>query len=601
MKKLRNITVLVILISLVLGFAGCSSQAENNLGSNPEITFKKVAVKKIVPETITRHLRLTGIIKPGMQTTVASEGNGRVVRIDTEVGDYVFAGQGLVHLEQNSGSIARASYETALRSLQNAINAYENTKLSLEKDLENAELSIENAQILSDKAKTSQENLEKQLVQDESNLYRNTQIDIESSLVSADNYLNIANNVLGEDSGNKQVNDNFEHLLGVLSSQSEINAKRSYQVAKNSYSQLSDSFSQGKNNLSYQETEHFLRENKKMLEKTKVSLDDVSFLLDNTTSDSGFSDIALNTLKLQVNTTQGGLTREISIIQNTINKIDNFEINRQTQADNAKAITESAEKSLASIQKQKEGLKEKVQVREIGAKTQVDLSKGQLDIARIQLEKTNITAPLSGIVLEKMVELGTLVGIGTPVAIVANTETVKVKTDIIEKDLGKVFLGQKAFIKVDAYPEEIFEGLVSKIAPAADSLSKKFPLEISIDNHDQRLKPSMFARVSLEIEKKENTLKVPFEALVRSDDGETNIPMVFVVRDNQAFLMEVGVGLINETEIEVLQGLNEGDLIVVEGVLGLKNEDKVEATNPQESWEDLEMFRELNQRATSNL
>ncbi|MFA5261932.1 MAG: efflux RND transporter periplasmic adaptor subunit, partial [Candidatus Omnitrophota bacterium] len=131
----------------------------------------------------------------------------------------------------------------------------------------------------------------------------------------------------------------------------------------------------------------------------------------------------------------------------------------------------------------------------------------------------------------------------------------------------------------DAYPGEVFKGVVTKISPVLNLLNRAAPIEIHIGNKDHRLKSGMFARVMLVIEKHQRVPVVIKEA-VSGQDPET---YVYVVENEKASLKKVRLGIRAAENLEVIQGIKEGDLVVMMGQQRLYNNApvRVEIDDPQ--------------------
>lgn len=191
----------------------------------------------------------------------------------------------------------------------------------------------------------------------------------------------------------------------------------------------------------------------------------------------------------------------------------------------------------------------------------------------LKFEKAPVESPLDGIVGEVYVDIGSKVSPQSPVALVVNMEEVKVEINVIERDLPKIKLGQIAYVKVDAYPQEIFEGKVEKISPIVDLVWRTSPIEIEIPNSDYRLKPGMFARIKILIRGKQNVLIIPRDAIIKED----GLRYVFIVdKDNKVHQQKIELGLHENNKFEVINGLAEGQIVVTMGNIRLKEGDTVE-------------------------
>ena len=195
------------------------------------------------------------------------------------------------------------------------------------------------------------------------------------------------------------------------------------------------------------------------------------------------------------------------------------------------------------------------------------------DIEGMKYEKASIKSPIDGIVMKKFLDKGSQVEpsvsplMRVPVIMVANIGTVKVLVNISEKYLGRLKETAEAKVKVDAYPDEAFLGKITRIAPMVDLATRTAEVEIEISNEEHRLKPGMFARVNLILEKKENALIVPIKAVL----SENNRNFVFVVNGAIAQKRKVKTGIYQKDSVEIIEGLNEGENVIIEGNYGLKD------------------------------
>jgi len=183
------------------------------------------------------------------------------------------------------------------------------------------------------------------------------------------------------------------------------------------------------------------------------------------------------------------------------------------------------------------------------------------DEVGLKYEKAPVESPLTGIVGRVYVDIGENVAAQTPVALVVNIDRVKIDLDVPEGYLPKVSLGQEAKIMVDAYPQEVFTGKVTKISPVVSLENRAAPVEIAIDNPDHRLKPGMFARVSLIIEKHLLASVILKEAIM----GKEPDAYVYLIADNKAVTKKITLGIHSGPYYEVLEGIKEGDLVVIVG------------------------------------
>ncbi|MDD4900257.1 MAG: efflux RND transporter periplasmic adaptor subunit [Candidatus Omnitrophica bacterium] len=183
------------------------------------------------------------------------------------------------------------------------------------------------------------------------------------------------------------------------------------------------------------------------------------------------------------------------------------------------------------------------------------------DEVGFKFEKAPVESPMSGIIGRVYVDIGTQVSPQTPVALTVHMDNVKINFDIPEQYLPKISIGQTAQVFVQAYPDEVFTGKVSRISPVLDLETRTAPIEIIIPNPNHALKSGMFAQVELAIAEHKNVPVIVKEAIMGKDPGF----YVYTVKDNKAQQKNIKLGIRHAADYEVLEGLREGDLVVVMG------------------------------------
>ena len=181
---------------------------------------------------------------------------------------------------------------------------------------------------------------------------------------------------------------------------------------------------------------------------------------------------------------------------------------------------------------------------------QVEQREASLNSANIRLSYTILNATEPGFIGERFVDEGTLLSPNTPVVTVIGIDRVIIRTSIIERDYGRIHVGQPAIAIVDAFPSESFSGNVARIAPMLQQASRVAQMEIEVQNDSLLLKPGMFTRVRVVLSEKDSAQVVPSEAVV-SRGGENGI---FVVDStgNFARYHRIQVGIVEENKTEIL-------------------------------------------------
>lgn len=215
--------------------------------------------------------------------------------------------------------------------------------------------------------------------------------------------------------------------------------------------------------------------------------------------------------------------------------------------------------------------------RYLAAEAQIDLSKAllmqadaRLQELRINLQNTNVTSPVDGFVGKRNVDPGAMVSQNSPIASVVDISRLKMVVNVVEKDIRLVTVGDSGDVDVDAYPGEKFRGRIARVAPVLDPATRTATMEIEIVNNDKRLKPGMYARVSLTVEERKDTLVAPKRAVI---DFENKRGVWMPNDDHRAKFMPVVLGIEDLDRVEITSGLKEGDKIVTTGATAVRNND----------------------------
>lgn len=206
------------------------------------------------------------------------------------------------------------------------------------------------------------------------------------------------------------------------------------------------------------------------------------------------------------------------------------------------------------------------------AEAQLQSSQAGLNYIKTQLAGAQIQAPIPGMVAHRYAQVGEMAVPGKPILTIVDLSKVLVAVNVDNADIGKVKVGQKAKVSVDAFPGDAFEGEVIKVAKTAKSgllgiraESPTFETVIELAPGSFEFKPGMLVDSEIEVLHHKDVLYVPLEAIVMKGTREG----VFVVSEDQAFFREVKTGPSSDTDIEILEGLEPGQRIVA-NALGLE-------------------------------
>jgi RND family efflux transporter MFP subunit len=195
------------------------------------------------------------------------------------------------------------------------------------------------------------------------------------------------------------------------------------------------------------------------------------------------------------------------------------------------------------------------------AQAQVEQREASLKSAKIRLNYTVLTATEPGFIGERFVDEGTLLSPNAPIATVIGIDRVIIRTTIVERDYGRIRIGQAAIAEVDAFPSERFEGNVARIAPMLQEASRVARMEIEVQNDSLLLKPGMFTRVFVVLNEKDSAQVVPREAVV-SRNGENGIFLVDRIESVVRY-HPVQIGIMTEDKIEILSPEFDGIVVTL--------------------------------------
>ena len=205
------------------------------------------------------------------------------------------------------------------------------------------------------------------------------------------------------------------------------------------------------------------------------------------------------------------------------------------------------------------------------ARAQNAQSRSRLQELRITLANTSIRSPVDGFVGARFLDQGGFASTNQPVFSVVDIRPVRLEASLVERDFRRVRAGTPAIVEVDAFPGETFTGTVGRVAPVFDPQTRTAQMEIEVPNPTNRLKPGMYARVSLRVADKPNALTVPRNAVVTRGSQQ----VLYVVDGNVARQRRIELGIQGPERVEVTSGLREGERIVTTGAAALQDGDRI--------------------------
>lgn len=197
----------------------------------------------------------------------------------------------------------------------------------------------------------------------------------------------------------------------------------------------------------------------------------------------------------------------------------------------------------------------------------------QMDVALAQAE-TNlaysyIRAPFAGYIAERNLDAGSYVSSATAststmsrgIMSLHDINTVRVLIEVVEREIPLVKVGQRAELRAEAYPDQAFEGTVTRIVQALNRATRTMTVEVDLPNSDRRLKGGMFARVELLVGTHHQALQIPIDAVSRLEDMQ----YVYIIQEGTARRVDVELGVRSGNSVEITKGLTGHEQVIVSG------------------------------------
>jgi len=214
------------------------------------------------------------------------------------------------------------------------------------------------------------------------------------------------------------------------------------------------------------------------------------------------------------------------------------------------------------------------------SRSEWDAQKTTLEVMRTQYnnlkENTQLVSPIAGVITARNYDSGDLYGMGLPLLVVEQITPVKLIIHVSESFFTKIHKGMDVNVNLDVYPQEVFKGKVSLVYPTITAATRTFPVEILIPNTNRKVRPGMFARVSIDFGS-EPRLLVPDRSVIKQQgSGER---YVYVYKDGKAEFRIIEQGKRVDAYYECLSGLEEGECVITTSLNRLTNGIEVELVN----------------------
>ena len=210
------------------------------------------------------------------------------------------------------------------------------------------------------------------------------------------------------------------------------------------------------------------------------------------------------------------------------------------------------------------------------ARASLRTAEAELELARVRLGHTRITAPFDGVVGLKRLSVGRYVEPGDELVALERIDPLYLDFRLSERWLPKLITGDTVAVRVDAVPGRTFAGTITALDPKVDINGRAVQLRATVPNPDRTLRPGLFARVELEVDVREDAVLVPEAAVVLQEAG----PIVYRVEEGRALATPVVTGARRDGRVEIREGLAAGASVVVNGHVRVRDQAQVEVVAP---------------------
>lgn len=526
-KTHKKFLILIPIILIILIFVAAIGKSHNK----PKVAMQTVMVKR---GTVLASVSGNGVLQPVTTVEVKSNVAGKVIKLAVDEGDRVKAGQLIAKIDPSTSESnleqAQADYSSARSKVDQARQNYVMQRVQTAANIQSAQQSL-----VSTKEKFEQASLQSKM---QPKLTSESIKQAQSSLSSAEATL--------------------KQTKSASVPQKIASAKASYEGAK----------------ATYEKAEKDLARNKALLGKGFVSKSDVDDYEAQYSSAKAQMESAkekLDTIKDESDQDLKGSEAQVAQAKAALESAyaNSMEITlKKKDLSASRAAMKQAISALSSAQAsayQDQMKKEEL----LQADASLSKASAALKNAKTDLGYTIITAPRDGVVVKKYTEEGSIVsagsqanagsGSGVTIVDIADISKMQVQVDVDESDIAKIRKGQGVDVSLDAYPDRTFKGKVIKIAPEAEVTSNvtTVPVTVELDNTKEELKPEMSATCDFVINRKENVLCVPVEAVAENHSGT----MVNLMDHGKMIPRNVSVGLMGDDYYEITSGLSEGDTV----------------------------------------
>lgn len=585
----------LLLVAAVLIFTSQQQQAQRQRNIAEAKKEMQTAVPVEVVRPFRRELRETvpvmGTVEAPADLLIAAELVGRVVYVGAEEGDFVKAGQVLVKLDDSTirshVAKAKAGYQQALARYQQVLAGSKVPLTQADTDIEQVAAQLESLQAKLQQLQTSREltyretdltvqqaealvTIARNRVQELERQLEITDEQLKSQLRQAEAEKRAAEMMLKKLREGARPQEKEQARQQWLSAEANLrNAKMRFERAQRLYSEGAISKAD-------------LDEAQRALETAQAAYDAAKAAYDLILEGARREDIAVaeerqRQAEALLSAAQAA-QKQRDILKSQLESARAQLKQAQTQLELAKAAglrRQIVERDIDALQGQIKQLQANLKLAKAGqvrkvttakdiemARAQVELAKAELENALANLKKTVISAPVSGYIAAKNVEVGSTASPGVPLMRLVAAGLLEVKATLSESDFAKVRDGQIASVQVETLPGQVLRGIVRKLVPVAEAASRQFKVRIALPDMNGQVKPGSFVRAEIIVQRIPDALVIPRECLVEWQ-GKIS---VFVASGGVAKQRNVQIGAQTDRWAQVLSGISENDLVIRSGL-----------------------------------
>ncbi|MBU0728033.1 efflux RND transporter periplasmic adaptor subunit [Patescibacteria group bacterium] len=623
LEKIYVVILSALVFASVFLFSGCVPKDE--VIAEKPIPQVEVMDLSETPEYIISEV---ATIKATQQIEIISEAAGTINQLSAYLGKTVSANELLAVIDYGDvNNIAQINLDTALSQLANAqqnldeakannqdavqqaeisVENLESTLEKLERNLEELkvtnesslntmQLAVDNTKTSTDTAQVTYDDILGQFEQSWEDYYDSAESYLDAVLVNANSYYRFATDILNPDSVTTVTTQSLPSTLGVYDSAQKNNVVNSYNdilgIVESAESTYESNLPLNEDNI-----DEVLDEVGDMVSNMRSFIGEMRVLLDNSIAGGNLSEVTLssyttsviayestvlgdintvNTLSQNYQSLQLSETTQTATASNNLivannqltdaeNTLGQFEITSESSVKDLENQIEQTEKQLESAETNLDSAMRSRDIANNAKELEIKTLENQVRLAQESLENNRITTSISGMVSELYVDEGDYVTPGMLIAEVIQHKQIKVVFYVSKDIANKLSVNHPITFKVSDNGGHTFSGVISKISPSVDQLTKKIKIEALASNEDLSLRSGMFANIAVDVSGQtfeDGGIYIPLNSVIVGQNEQ----FVFIVEEGIAVRKDVEMGDIFDKWVEITEGLTKADALVTEG------------------------------------